>query len=141
MSGLVVGYDGTDGARVALDEALRLAVELGGVPVHIVFAFASPRLGGELRDLDEAIAERGQELLRHAVHHVEAAGSPVEVTTQFIKSEPAEGLISAAQEHDARFIVVGSYGEKPLRSALVGATPTRLLHLSDRPVLVVLVPE
>ncbi len=141
MSGLVVGYDGTEGARAALDEALRLAVELGGVPIHLVFAFESPRLGGELRDLDDAIAERGQTLLEHGVHHVQAAGSPVKVTTQFMKADPAEGLIATAQEHDARFIVVGSYGEKPLRSALVGATPTRLLHLSDRPVLVVRVPE
>ncbi len=141
MSGLVVGYDGTDGARCALDEALRLAGELGGVPVHLVFAFESPRLGGELRDLDEAIAGRGRELLEHGVHHVHAAGSPVQVTTEFVKAGPAEGLIAVARERDARFIVVGSHGEKPLRSALVGATPTRLLHLSDRPVLVVRLPQ
>ena len=46
-----------------------------------------------------------------------------------------------ADEHDARMIVVGSYGERPLKSALVGSTPTRLLHLSERPVLVVRAPE
>lgn len=141
MGGLVVGFDGTDGAGFALDEALRLAGELGNVPLHLVFAFESPRLGGELRDLDETIAERGRELLEHGVHHVQAAGSPVEVTTEFVKAGPAEGLVAVARQRDARFIVVGSNGEKPLRSALVGATPTRLLHLSDRPVLVVRVPE
>jgi nucleotide-binding universal stress UspA family protein len=51
--------------------------------------------------------------------------------------ETAEGLIEVADEHDARMIVVGSHGERPLKSALVGSTPTRLLHLSERPVLVV----
>ena len=50
-------------------------------------------------------------------------------------------LIEVADEHDARMIVVGSYGERPLKSALVGSTPTRLLHLSERPVLVVRAPE
>jgi len=34
-------------------------------------------------------------------------------------------------------IVLGTYGEAPLRGAIVGSTPQRLLHLSTRPVLVV----
>jgi nucleotide-binding universal stress UspA family protein len=55
--------------------------------------------------------------------------------------ETAEGLIEVADERDARMIVVGSDGERPLKSALVGSTPTRLLHLSERPVLVVRAPD
>jgi nucleotide-binding universal stress UspA family protein len=34
-------------------------------------------------------------------------------------------------------IVVGSYGEAPLKGALVGSTAHKLVHLSERPVLVV----
>ena len=35
-------------------------------------------------------------------------------------------------------IVVGSYGERPLKGAIIGSTAQkRLLHLSERPVLVV----
>lgn len=138
MSALVVGFDGTEGAKAALDEALRLAADLDAT-VQLVFAFAAPRIGGELRDLDEAIAERGALVLERGVHHAAAAG--VTVTTAFLKADPAEGLIAAADAVDARFIVVGSYGERPLKSALVGSTPTRLLHLSERPVLVVRAPE
>jgi nucleotide-binding universal stress UspA family protein len=32
---------------------------------------------------------------------------------------------------------VGSYGERPLRGAILGSTPHKLLHLAERPVLVV----
>ncbi|MCW3014802.1 MAG: universal stress protein [Solirubrobacterales bacterium] len=135
---LVVGYDGTDGARAALDEALRLAADLDA-GVHLVFAFEAPRTGGELHDLDDAIAQRGKTMLEHGVHQAAAAGA--KVTTALLKADPADGLIGAAGEVDARYIVVGSYGERPLKSALVGSTPTRLLHLSDRPVLVVRAPE
>jgi nucleotide-binding universal stress UspA family protein len=135
---IVVGYDGSEGARAALDEALALAGELGS-QVHLVFAFEAPRLGGELRDLDEAIAERALVVLERGVH--QAAGKGVEVTTEHLKTDPAEGLIAVAAEKQARYIVVGSNGERPLKSALVGSTPTRLLHLSDRPVLVVRGPE
>ncbi|MCW2998508.1 MAG: universal stress protein [Solirubrobacterales bacterium] len=139
MATLVVGYDGSEGACAALDEALRLGRDLGDATVHLVFAFAAPRIGGELHDLDEAIAERGRTVLEHGVH--QAAVEGVTVTTGLLKAEPAEGLIQAADACDARYIVVGSYGERPLKSVLVGSTPTRLLHLSDRPVLVVRVPE
>jgi nucleotide-binding universal stress UspA family protein len=131
---LVVGYDGTEGARAAFAEALALAGRLGE-SVHVVFSFESPRLGGELRDLDEAIRERGDAVVGEALRTAEAAG--VVVSSDVRTQEPAEGLIAAADEVDASMIVVGSYGERPLRSVLVGSTPTRLLHLSERPVLVV----
>lgn len=140
MATLVVGYDGSDGARVALEEAIRLAGEIGA-GLHLVFAFEAPRIGGELRDLDDVIAERAAKVLERGVHQVQAHTEPPPVTTEFCKVDSAEGLIAVADEQDARYIVVGSNGERPLKSALVGATPTRLLHLSQRPVLVVRAPE
>jgi nucleotide-binding universal stress UspA family protein len=135
MPVLVVGYDGTEGSRAALDEAIRLATDMGGAEIHLVFAFEAPRIGGELHDLDEMIGERGRTMLEHGVHHAEAAGATV--TTHFRKDESAAGLMAAADELDARYIIVGSHGERPLKSALVGSVPTRLLHLSERPVIVV----
>jgi nucleotide-binding universal stress UspA family protein len=129
---LVVGYDGTEGSRTAYAKARELALRLGE-DVLVVFSFESPRLGGELHDLDEAIRERGEAVVAEAL----AVAGDVSVTTQVRMQDPAEGLIAAADAVDATIIVVGSYGERPLRSALVGSTPTRLLHLSERPVLVV----
>ncbi|QEC49182.1 universal stress protein [Baekduia soli] len=133
---LVVGYDGTEGARVAYAEARKLAAELGE-GLHVVFSFEAPRLGGELRDLDEAIQERGRQVLDEA----KAIAGDLPISTEVRLQDSAEGLIAAAEEQDARMIIVGSYGERPLKSILVGATPTRLLHLSQRPVLVVRIPE
>jgi nucleotide-binding universal stress UspA family protein len=129
---LVVGYDGTEGSRSAYAHARELAARLDE-DVLVVFSFESPRLGGELHDLDEAIRERGETVVAEAL----AAAGDVPVTTQIRIQDPAEGLIAATDEADASMIVVGSHGERPLKSALVGATPTRLLHLSTRPVLVV----
>ena len=34
-------------------------------------------------------------------------------------------------------IVVGSHGESPLKGAIIGATPYKLVQLSETPVLVV----
>jgi nucleotide-binding universal stress UspA family protein len=138
MGTQVVGYDGTDGARAALDAAVKLAAELGD-GVVVVFAHVTSRLGGEVRDYDDAVREHGRGVLEEARSIAREAGVEVELVMRELSS--AEALIAVADEHDARMIVVGSYGERPLKSALVGSTPTRLLHLSERPVLVVRAPE
>jgi nucleotide-binding universal stress UspA family protein len=138
MATQVVGYDGTDGARAALHAAVGLAAELGDGLVA-VFAHVTSRLGGEVRDYDDAIREHGRGVLEEARSIGREAGVEIELVLRELS--PAEALIAVADEHDARMIVVGSHGERPLKSALVGSTPTRLLHLAERPVLVVRAPE
>jgi nucleotide-binding universal stress UspA family protein len=132
MATLVVGYDRTDGARAALRAAVDLAGELGD-DVVAVFGYTVGRLGGEVRDYAEALHEHARQVLAEA--------GEMGVETVELEQAPAEALIEVADQRDARMIVVGSYGERPLKSALVGSTPTRLLHLSERPVLVVRAPD
>jgi nucleotide-binding universal stress UspA family protein len=131
---IVVGYDGREGSHAALDEALRLAEDLGA-PVVLVFSFEPSRFGGEVADLDAVVQERGRAVLAEALARV--AGSGVEAETSQRLQPPADGLIAEADERDAQMIVVGSTGEGPLRGILVGSTSYKLLHLSTRPVLVV----
>ena len=106
----------------------------------VVFAHQVSRLGGEVHDYEEALRERGRARARGGARH-RPRRPGVELELVMRERRSAEALIEVADEHDARMIVVGSYGERPLKSALVGSTPTRLLHLSERPVLVVRAPE
>ena len=131
---LLVGYDGTPGAQAAAGEALALASELGA---EVVFAFAywtNPQ-GGEVADMLTALRELGQGHLRDAQALAEAAG--VRSRGELVNELPSVGLVGLADAHDARMIVVGSYGEAPLKGALIGSTAHKLVHLSERPVLVV----
>ena len=61
----------------------------------------------------------------------------METTVELVVAKPAEALVSVADTHDATVIVVGTAGESPIRGALLGSTPHKLLHLSTRPVLCV----
>jgi nucleotide-binding universal stress UspA family protein len=135
---IVVGYDGTDGGHTALDEALRVAGEIGG-DIVIVYAYDKIISGGELHDLDAVIKERGAAILTEAEAAAAAAGVPSR--TEFVEGRPADVLVATADACDARFIVIGSYGERPLKGAIVGSTPNKLIHLSERPIIVVRVPE
>ena len=85
---LVVGCDGTEGARAALEEAVRLAKEIGG---SIVAAYAYDKIlsGGELRDLDEAIEERGNALLAEDAN---TSRAPVSGALEFVEGRPAQVL-------------------------------------------------
>jgi nucleotide-binding universal stress UspA family protein len=61
----------------------------------------------------------------------------VEAEVELVPKRPSAALTELAEREDARMIVVGTYGESPIRGAILGSTPHKLLHLSDRPVLVV----
>src|SRR4051794_6078065 len=104
---LVVGYDGSDCARNALAEALRLGTSLDA-PVVAVFGYAPSRTGGEVADFAAALREAGQEILQRAVHQAEAAGAQIEIA--LVDDRPTEAIIKAADQHEARMIVVGTYG-------------------------------
>jgi nucleotide-binding universal stress UspA family protein len=135
MSEIVVGYDGSDCGKAALDEALRLAKGLGD-RVVVVFGYAPPGIwGGEIAEHEEAINELGRKLMDEASDRATAAG--VESEVALVPKKASQALIDTADTRGARMIVVGSYGEAPLKGAIIGSTAYKLLHLSRCPVLVV----
>ena len=134
MGTLVVGYDGSECARAALDKALELGTELGD-KVVVAFGYDPGGPGEEYKVHREALRELGEQAMAEAAERAGAAGAEVEIELR--AERPVEALLALAAERDARAIVVGTSGEHPIKGAILGATPYKLLHLSERPVLVV----
>jgi nucleotide-binding universal stress UspA family protein len=135
MGQIVVGYDGSACGDAALNSALGIAGELGD-KVVVVFGYAPPGLwGGEIAEHEEAIEELGEKVMSQAKSQAAAQG--VEIESQLVPKRAAEALIEVADKRDARMIVVGSFGDPPLKGMILGSTPNKLLHLSERPILVV----
>ena len=135
MSGkIITGYDGSDGGKVALSEALTLAKDLGA-EVLVLFAYEKVVVGGESHDLDEAVEAIGERVLAEAAESARSAG--VKLTTEYIEGPAAQTLASVAAREAARYIVVGGNGEPPLKAWVLGSTPSKLLALADCPVVVV----
>ena len=135
MSEIVVGYDGSACGDAALSSALELAGKLGD-KVVVVFGYAPPGLwGGEIAEHEEAIEELGAKLMGQA--KAQAAEQGVAIETLLVAKRAAEALIETAEDRQARMIVVGSFGDPPLKGIILGSTPNKLLHMSERPVLVV----
>ncbi len=133
-SGVIVGYDGSECAKAAL----RAGLEVGkayGEKVIIAFGYDLNPVAGEIHDYHAALKELANSTLSEGSELAAAAGGEVEAVV--VEEAPAKGLVELADERDARVIVVGTHGESPIRGALLGSTPHKLLQLSDRPVLVV----
>jgi nucleotide-binding universal stress UspA family protein len=139
MGQIVVGYDGSACGDVALESALEMASELND-RVTVVFGYAPPGLwGGEIAEHEEAIEEYGEKVTTRAKER--AAERGVEIEVELVPKRAAEALIEVADRRDARMIVVGSFGDPPLKGVILGSTPNKLLYMADRPVLVVPAPR
>jgi nucleotide-binding universal stress UspA family protein len=135
MGEIVVGYDGSACGKVALEEALELAKGLGD-RVVIVFGYAPPGMwGGEIAEHEEAIEEFGAKVTAEARERAQSSG--VETEVAMVARRPHEALIEVAKARKARMVVVGSYGDPPLKGMILGSTPNKLLYTSEYPVLVV----
>jgi nucleotide-binding universal stress UspA family protein len=119
---------------MAVAEGAVLAGELNE-KLYIVFGYEPFRGAAEIADHRAALEEMGTEVGNSAVEQAREAGAEAEL--KLIDNDPVDALIALADEVDARMIVVGSYGDSPLKGAILGSTPHKLVHLSKRPVLVV----
>ena len=134
-STIVVGYDASPGSRAALDRALEIAAAFGD---RLIIGFGVTPPGTpteESRAHRQAIRDRAETLTAEALER--AVGAGVDVETALVEEKASTALIGLADENDARMIVVGSWEERPLKGAILGSTPNKLLYLAERPVLVV----
>jgi len=134
---LVVGYDGSDAARAAIDYAAHRASPDGlVVPVH---AFGPPREWTAhpiYQDVLDQHRGKGQALLDELAREPGAALAEVKVDSELLAGDAAEVLAHVAEVRDADEIVIGSRGFGKLRAAL-GSVSHELLHVADRPVTVI----
>lgn len=132
---IVVGYDGTEGAKAALDQAVDLARRVSGELV-LTYAFGGRKqYAGAPLTPRRTLQELGEKVLTEAVARLADSGVPAEPV--LVDDDAWQGLRSVADQHDAALIVVATRGESPLTGMLLGSTAYRLVHSSTTPVLIV----
>lgn len=137
MSGeILLGYDGSDGAKAALPHAVELAKALG-VPLVVAFAYGVNPVGGVGGDQARATAKLGEGFLSEAESAAKAIDAAVTVEPLLIDGTPVDGLVAAADQRAARMIVIGGNGHGAMVGTLLGSVGYKLLHHAAVPVLVV----
>jgi nucleotide-binding universal stress UspA family protein len=133
---IVVGYDGSDASRAALLFAARQARPRGRVFVVHAYELPPDFLGSpNYQDLLTQRRDRGEALLADLPLGDDALAGP-EYETELVGGPPAQTIANVARVRHADEIVVGARGLGRVR-ALLGSVSHELLHLADRPVVVI----
>jgi len=138
---IVVGTDGSPTAECAVGQAAKLA-RACGARVHVVSAYrpaSAPRVRGgegapEVRAVEPGPADQVTAILDHAVAVFRAEG--VEAESHARRGDPADVLLSAAEDHDADLIVVGNRGMSGTKRFLLGSVPDKISHHASCNVLI-----
>jgi nucleotide-binding universal stress UspA family protein len=133
---IVVGYDGSDAARAALLFAARQAGAKGRVFVVHAYELPPDFLGSP--NYDRLLSERrahAEALLEALPLDSDELVGP-EYETELIGRPAAEAIADVARVRHADEIVVGARGLGRMR-ALLGSVSHELLHIADRPVVVI----
>ncbi|MFH8336609.1 universal stress protein [Streptomyces sp. AM6-12] len=136
---VVVGVDGSEGSKQALNWAVRQA-ELTGGWVEAVIAWDVPQFHGALgwmppSSSDEAALEaRAQSEVTSVVEEAVAAHPAVQVSTVARYGTPASVLLEASR--GAALLVVGSRGLGGFKGLLLGSVAQHCVQHAHCPVLV-----
>ncbi len=137
---IVVGTDGSDHARAALDRAVQLARPLHA-EIVAVFAVPPPSsigYGYEVvpPELDpEWRAEVQREFAQVWCRALRDSG--LRYRTVMEDGRPARVIADVARREDADLVVVGRRGRGSIAELVLGSVSHELTHLCERPVMLV----
>ena len=129
---IVVGTDGSETAARAVDEAVRLAKALGA-DIHVVSGY-EPVRGARVTGAPEGAAKVWAPLPDTFVNSIveQAAASVrtrgVNVHGHAVENDPADALLTIAEEVGASMIVVGSKGMQGAKRFVLGSVANKVSH-------------
>lgn len=141
MPGIIVGIDGSDHSRHALEWAIREAA-IRHAPLTVLTVqqavagyFSSPiRYPGD-EDLAKQARAMAQEQTDSTLEKVGPESRPSSVTVQAVIGLPAAALLEEAA--DADLLVVGSRGAGGFKRLLLGSVSSQVTHHARCPVVVI----
>ena len=117
---IVVGFVPTKEGRAALNRA----VEEARMRRSRLVVINSDRGG---RDFDDESSQAAEAELQRVTDELRGDGLPLEVRQLVRGNEPAEDLISVANETDADLIVIGLRRRTPVGKLILGSNAQRIL--------------
>jgi len=133
---IVVGFDGSEHSRRALERAAGLAGPEGTVTAVAVLNLPVEVASlGTIERVAAGDAAWQDDLLAEARSFLEERG--VRVETLEGAGDPADVIVEAAVERNADLIVIGTRGRSLAKRLVLGSVSTRVLHRASCDVLVV----
>jgi nucleotide-binding universal stress UspA family protein len=134
---ILLAVDQSDAAENAINAARGIASLSNGEVwvLHVLEHEIIGRGGGAFAIESD---DKAQSIVEHATQALDDAGIKTHYEVRHaIHGQAAREIVGAARAHDAGVIMMGSRGHGDLVGLMLGSTAHKVIHLSDRPVLVV----
>jgi nucleotide-binding universal stress UspA family protein len=133
---ILLAVDGSPHADRAAELVRRLAGDGGDEVVVLHITEVMPMRGGVSVELHQD--RDGMAAAKRHGSEVERAGVPVKVDlVRTLAGRVAPIIVETARACQAGVIVMGSHGRGDLTALLLGSVAHKVVHLADRPVLIV----
>ena len=130
---IVVGYDGSDTAKRALDRAASLATDQDQVVVVAAAEVHARSATTEGARLDPSEIQRRRDDLEEAKATLSERG--VQAETVEAQGDPGHVIVETSK--DADLAIVGNRGLNPMERLLLGSVSSKVVHRAECDVLVV----
>jgi nucleotide-binding universal stress UspA family protein len=134
---IVVGHDGSPGARHALEWAAGLAHQLGAEVVVVRGYNPLDELGQAEPPVDFAVLEDAARRTLAADWCRPLADAGVPHRSMLIEDDAVSAIAQAVESERADLVVVGSHGRTGWRERILGSVATKLPHEVPCPVVIV----
>jgi len=137
MKKILVPIDFSENALNALKYAVELTNKLDA-ELHLTHSFhSSNKAGMFVTTQDKLRTDAKKDLVNLAKEYQEKILSGKEIQHHFIRDYPPEGIAYIARKNRVDLIVMGTKGASGLRGAIWGSVASRLLVITDIPVLAI----
>jgi nucleotide-binding universal stress UspA family protein len=153
ISPIVIAYDGSPPSRAAVHAAGRLFAPAPAIVLTVwepglaemMLMPDATGMGSTMlpfdpsvtREVEQASQKHAQSIAEEGATLAREAGLDAQPLAVEDLTDPPDAIVAAAEEHDARAIVIGSRGLGGLKSKLLGSTSKGVLRRAASPVVVV----
>ncbi|MEO0202111.1 MAG: universal stress protein [candidate division WOR-3 bacterium] len=134
---ILLAYDGSDGAKLALEKALEIALQTKA-KLFVLSVGRIPEYAGSISEVEEAKYQAQKyysKILNEVSEKAKERGIYAETIIRYGK--PADVIVDMANQIGADLIVMGIKKHHPLRRRILGATADKVVDLANCSVLIV----
>ena len=134
---ILVAYDGSDGAKLALEKVTELA-KVTSTVLHLLAVGRIPEYAETVSETEEAREQARSyysKIMEDAADHLKQRGLSEKIHIDFGK--PADTILRIAEDLRVDLLVLGTHPHSALRRRVLGATADKVIDHAHCSVLVV----
>ena len=143
MFKIIVGTDGSEPAKLAVDWAVDFAIEKNAELILLAVIPPLPTLVSEdlsleyYPRLDEDMEKYYSKILKDTIEEIKSSQPKIKISHLLKRGQPGQEIVEAAKETNADLIVVGNRGTGGILTWMLGSTSRHVVDACTVPVVVV----